>query len=91
MVNQDCAPFTCLATRVKGKLRYDLFDRDQYALEVRDALSRGSQKYSYSRPYLMCRNLKFCHKYITCNPEQEQSLVLSGRFIVFSQSGAKNL
>ena len=38
MINPDCAPFTCLASRVKGKLRYDLFDKNEYALEVRDAL-----------------------------------------------------
>ena len=39
MVNGDCAPFTCLSNRVVGKLRYDLFDQNEYALDLRDALS----------------------------------------------------
>ena len=38
MVNSECAPFTCQSSRVVGKLRYDLFDQNEYALEVRDAL-----------------------------------------------------
>ena len=58
MVNQDCAPFTCLANRVRGKLRYDLFDRDQYALEVRDALSRGSHKLFVATPLVFDNQLK---------------------------------